>query len=150
MVNGYVIKFDKETQILKKTLLKRKEIIYPQEIKLIQESIDRININYVKWRAHIESFINSANKKLLKEQGYSFQKYQGLTDDEKVEIKLFKEDPDVYDTVEKFNSWVTFFNLLEVNYGKLIFLQKKLIYNPEDEETSQKLNNLLGELNLIE
>jgi len=150
LVNGYVIKFDKETQIIKKTLLKRKEIIYPQEIKKIQESIDRINFNYVKWRAHIESFIHSANKKLLKEQGYSFQKYQGLVDDEKAEIKLFKEDPDVYDTVEKFNSWVNFFNLLEVNYGKLIFLQKKLIYKPEDEETSQKLNKLLGELNLIE
>ena len=61
---------------------------------------------------------------------------------------MFKEDPDVYDNVEKFNSWVNFFNTLELNYGKLIFLQKKLINNPEEEETSQKLNELIESLNL--
>ena len=149
MVNGYIIKFDKESQAMRKTLLKRKEIIYPQEIKKIQEVIDRINMYYVKWRAHIDSFINTANKKLLKEQGYSFQRYQGLAEKKKAEIKLFKEDPDVYEIVEKFNSWVSFFNMLELNYGKLIFLQKKLINNPDDEETNLKFNELLGELNLI-
>lgn len=149
IVNGYIVRFNQEFKTIKKILSKRTEIIYPQEIKLIQESIDRININYVKWRAHIDSFVMTANKSLLKEQGYSYKKYQGLAEKNKSEIKLFKEDPDVYDTMEKFNSWVNFFNTLELSYGKIIFLQKKLINNPEDLEANQKLNELLSDLSIL-
>jgi len=149
IVNGYIVKFNHEFEVIKKILSKRTEIIYPQEIKLIQESIDRININYVKWRAHIDSFIMTANKSLLKEQGYSYKRYQGLAEKKKADIKVFKEDPDVYDALQKFNSWVDFYNTLELSYGKIIFLQKKLINNPEDSDASQKLNELLKNLNII-
>jgi len=149
IVNGYIVKFNHEFKVIKKILSKRTEIIYPQEIKLIQESIDRININYVKWRAHLDSLIMTANKSLLKEQGYSYKRYQGLSEKDKAEIKVFKEDPDVYDALQSFNSWVNFFNTLELSYGKIIFLQKKLINNPEDSDADQKVNELLRNLNII-
>jgi len=149
IVNGYIVKFNQEFKVIKKILSKRTEIIYPQEIKLIQESIDRININYVKWRAHLDSLIMTANKSLLKEQGYSYKRYQGLSEKDKAEIKVFKEDPDVYDALQSFNSWVNFFNTLELSYGKIIFLQKKLINNPEDSDADQKVNELLKNLNII-
>ncbi len=149
IVDGFTKKFDKEFQVIKKILLKRDEVIYPQEIKLIQEIIDRININYVKWRAQIESIIISTNKRILDEQGYTFKRYQNLPEDKKREIILFREDPDVLEIVENFNSWVNLFNELELNYGKIIFAQKRLINNPEDTETEIKLENLLENLNLL-
>ena len=149
MVNVYVTRFDKEFQVIKKTLSKHDEIIYPQEIKVIQEIIDRININYVKWRAQIKSFMRSTNNKILKEQGFSQKRYEGLPEDKKAEIKLFKEDPDVNDIVERFSSWVKFLNELELNYGKIIFLQKKRINNPDDTESEDKLDELLRNLSII-
>ncbi|MHA1147778.1 MAG: hypothetical protein ACTSR8_05995 [Promethearchaeota archaeon] len=149
LINGFIKNFDHDFQIIKKTLIKKHEIIYPQEIKVIQDVIDRINLNYVKWRAQMDSFIMTANKRLLKEQGYTLKRYQGLAKDKKEEIKLFKEDLDVYEIVNNFEAWVKLFNDLELNYGKIIFLQKKLINNPEDTEVEQKLDELLINLSLI-
>ena len=148
MVNNYIEKFDFEFQRIKKILSKRDETIFPQEIKVIQDTIDRINLNYVKWRAQLNAFVNEANKNLLKEQGYSLKRYQNLPMEKKKEIKLFKEDPDVYDLLNLFSQWVKIFNEIEQNYGKIIFLQKKLINNPKDKEAKKNLDELLVYLNL--
>jgi len=148
-VNNYIKIFDREFQAIKVILVKRNEIIYPQEIKFIQEKIDKINITYVKWRSLLDAFIMNANNKLLMDQGYTLKRYQGLASDKKEEIKIFREDPDVYEALEAFNSWVKLFNELELNWGKLLFLQKTFINNPEDEETEKKIDELLTNLNLI-
>ncbi|MFX1236092.1 MAG: hypothetical protein ACFE8P_00075, partial [Promethearchaeota archaeon] len=150
MVDVYIKRFEKELVSIKKILTKRREIIYPQEIKLIQETIDKINLSYVKWRAHIDSVIRKTNNKLLKEQGYSVKRYEGLAENKKEEIKLFKSDEHVQDIVKNFNNWVEFFNELELTYGKLIFLQKRLITAPEDTDSEKKLEELLENLGLLD
>ena len=43
---------------------------------------------------------------------------------------------------------VKIFNEIEQNYGKIIFLQKRLINNPEDEDTKNELDELILYLNL--
>ncbi|TFF87323.1 MAG: hypothetical protein EU548_10470 [Promethearchaeota archaeon] len=149
LVNGYAEKFNEEFEKVKRILTKRNKIIYPQEIKQIQDIIDKINLKYVKWRADIESTVMKANKKLLRDQGYTFKRYNGLATDKQEEIKLFKEDPDVYENIDNFEAWVSLFNELEISYGKIIFLQKKLINNPDDEQTEQELEELLERLSLI-
>ncbi|MBN1801315.1 MAG: hypothetical protein JW891_07405 [Candidatus Lokiarchaeota archaeon] len=150
MVKSYIERFEKELTMVKKILTKRREIIYPQEIKLIQEIIDKINVSYVKWRAQINSVIRKTNSKILKDQGYSMKRYQGLAENKKSEIKSFKDDLHVLDIVSDFNKWVEFFNELELTYGKIIFLQKRLITDPEDIESEQKLEELLENLGLLE
>jgi hypothetical protein len=148
IVNNHIKKFTIEFQKIKHILSKRDETIFPQEIKTIQDTIDRINLNYVKWRAQLNAYVTEANKKLLKDQGYSFKRYQNLTAEKKKDIKIFKEDPDVYELLDKFAQWVKIFNEIEQNYGKIIFLQKRLINNPEDEDAKNNFNELLVYLNL--
>jgi len=149
VVNKHIKRFDNEFQKIKKILSKRNETIFPLEIKNIQDSLDKININYVKWRAQLNAYISEANKKLLKDQGYSLKRYLNLPIDKKKELKLFKEDPDVYETLNDFSSWIEHFNELEQNYGKIIFLQKRLINNPADKDSKKKLDELLKKLHII-
>ncbi len=150
LVRSYIERFEKELTTVKKILTKRREIIYPQEIKLIQETIDKINVSYVKWRAQIDSVVRKTHNKILKDQGYSVKRYLGLAENKKNEIKSFKDDLHVIDIVNDFNKWVEFFNELELTYGKIIFLQKRLITDPEDIESEQKLEELLENLGLLE
>ncbi len=149
IISNFTRKFEMEFYVIKKILRKRDEVIYPQEIKLIQEIIDKININYVKWRAQIGAIMRSTNKRILDEQGHSFKSYQRLPPEKRNKIILFKEDPDVQDHMNTFNAWVNLFNELELNYGKIIFAQKHLINNPEDTETEIKLEELLEKLKLL-
>lgn len=148
VVINHTKRFNIEFQKIKNILSKRNETIFPQEIKIIQDTIDRINLNYVKWRAQLNAYVTEANKELLKEQGYSFKRYQNLPADKKKEVKIFKEDPDVYDLLDKFAQWVKIFNEIEQNYGKMIFLQKRLINNPKDDDAKTNLDELLIYLNL--
>ncbi|MFX1296589.1 MAG: hypothetical protein ACFFD2_17250, partial [Promethearchaeota archaeon] len=147
-VNNHIKKFNIEFQKIKHILSKRDETIFPQEIKIIQDTIDRINLNYVKWRAQLNAYVTEANKKLLKDQGYNFKRYQNLPDEKKKEVKIFKEDSDVYEQLDKFEQWVKIFNEIELNYGKIIFLQKRLINNPEDQNAKTTLDEMLLYLNL--
>ena len=149
VVNNHIKRFDNEFQKIKKILSKRNETIFPLEIKVIQDSLDKINIIYVKWRAQLNAYISEANKKLLKDQGYSLKRYLNLPIDKKKEIKLFKEDPDVYESLNDFSQWIDQFNELEQNYGKIIFLQKRLINNPKDRDSKKKLEELLEKLHII-
>jgi len=148
VVNKHIKKFSIEFKKIKQILSKREETIFPQEIKIIQDTIDRINLNYVKWRAQLNAYVIEANKKLLKDQGYSFKRYQNLPNDKKKDVKIFKEDADVYELLDNFEQWVKIFNELEQNYGKIIFLQKRLINNPNDEDAKNNLDELLVFLNL--
>jgi len=150
MVNNYTQKFETEFKRLKKILVKEQETIYPQEIKIIQETIDKINDKYVYWRSGLESFIRKTNKKLLKDQGISVKKYKtSLSKEKKEEIMSLEEDPEVNELLNDFNQWVKLFNKLELKYPNIIFYQKRLINNPNNKESKSKLNELLTELNLI-
>lgn len=148
-VNKYIHKFDFEFQKIRKILIKRDEIIYPQEIKVIQESIDKINGKYIFWRDYIEAFVRKANIDLLRVQKSSPKQYKALSEEKKAEFKSFENDPEVYDIRNGFNSWIKLFNELELKYTTAIFHQKKLLNNPEDKESEEKLNELSIELNLI-
>ncbi|MHA2005705.1 MAG: hypothetical protein ACXACO_00810 [Promethearchaeota archaeon] len=146
-VNSYIKIFDSEFQKIKKILIKKNETIFPQEIKMIQEIIDKINIKYVGWRSGLETYVRSANKKLLKDQGFTVKKYKDLFSTEKVgEIKSFEKDPEVYDQLNNFNKWVKVFNRLELKYANVIFYQKRLINNPDDVESKRVITELLNEL----
>ena len=150
-INNYVQKFDLEFQKIKKILTKQKETIYPQEIKIIQDSIDKINYKYVFWRDGLESYIRRINNKLLKDQGYTFKKYRTRkkeTLEKDNEIKAFEEDPEVYDLMEGFKSWIKLFNALEIKYPNVIFYQKRLVKDPNDKESKKELAELLKQLNL--
>jgi flagellar hook protein FlgE len=150
-VNKYIQKFYLEFQKIKKILTKQNETIFPQEIKTIQNTINRINSKYVFWRDGLDAFIQRANMELLKKQGLSVKKYNKLkkkafkTEDE---IKSFEDDIEVYELMKGFNNWTKLFNELELKYPNIIFYQKRLIKNPNDKVSKEKLENLLISLNL--
>jgi len=150
MINAYIKTFNTEFEKIKKILVKRNETIFPQEIKLIQETIDNINEKYVRWRSNIEAFVRKANITLLKKQGYSVKKYKtlSLSPEKKEDVKSFEDDPEVIDLISGFNKWVKLFNALEIKYGNIIFYQKRLINDKDNVESRKKLDELLIQLNL--
>ncbi|MBD3340473.1 MAG: hypothetical protein GF353_15265 [Candidatus Lokiarchaeota archaeon] len=147
-VNKYLYYFNREFEKIKEILNKQESPIYPQEIKKIQESIDVINKKYITWRESLNAFVRRVSQGFLKEQGLNFRRYKKLTEEKKQEIKLFSEDPEVEDLLKGFNSWVKFFNELETKYPNIIFYKKRLMNNPQDEETKDMLEELLITLNL--
>ncbi len=151
MINAYIKTFNTEFEKIKKILTKRNETIFPQEIKLIQETIDNINEKYVRWRSSLEAFVRKANTTLLKKQGYSVKKYKALSfsPEKKENVKSFEDDPEVIDLISNFNRWVKLINALEIKYGNIIFYQKRLINDTDNVENRKKLDELLIQLNLI-
>jgi hypothetical protein len=151
-VNSYLQKFNLEFQKIKKILTKQNETIFPQEIKMIQDTIDRINGKYVMWRDSLEAFILRANATFLKKQGLTVKRYKTLKQETlselKEDIKSFEDDLEVSGLMIEFNNWVKLFNELELKYPNVIFYQKRLIANPEDKESNKKFNDLLIILNL--
>jgi hypothetical protein len=152
-VNSYLQKFNLEFQKIKKILTKQNETIFPQEIKMIQDTIDRINGKYIFWRESLEAFIIRANTTFLKQQGLTVKRYKKLKQEtfevtEKDDIKSFEDDLEVSGLMIEFNNWVKLFNVLELKYPNVIFYQKRLIANPEDKESNKKFNDLLIILNL--
>ena len=146
-VKNYVQIFEKKFLKIKKILQKKEETIFPQEIKLIQEIIDKLNGKCFMWRNSLEGFIIKANAKLLKDQGVSVKKYKtSFSAKDKEEIKSFEEDPEVFEHLKNFNAWIKLFNKIEVKYPNLVFYQKRLINNPGDKESKKKLKELLIEL----
>jgi len=146
-VKNYVQIFEKKFLKIKKILNKKEETIFPQEIKLIQEIIDKLNGKCFMWRNSLEGFISKANSKLLKDQGVNVKKYKNVfSDKEKEDIKSFEEDPEVFEHLKNFNAWIKLFNKIEVKYPNLVFYQKRLINNPGDKESENKFNELLIEL----
>ncbi|MFX1411738.1 MAG: hypothetical protein ACFFA6_15415, partial [Promethearchaeota archaeon] len=151
MVDSYNQKFELEFLKIKKILSQQNKIIYPKEIKIVEESIDRINEKYVFWRDGLETFIRRVSIKLLRDQGFSVKKYKNLPNEtkEKQEVKCFEEDIEVYEHMKVFYNWIKLFNNLEIKYLNLIFYQKRFINNPEDKESEKKYKELLENLNLI-
>jgi hypothetical protein len=151
MVDSYIQKFNLEFLNIQKILTKKDETIYPKEIKVVEEAIDRINEKYIFWREGLESYIRRVNIKLLRDQGLSIKKYKSLPKDvkEKQEIKSFEEDIEVYEYMKVFYGWIKLFNDLEIKYPNIIFYQKRFIKNPEDKESMKKYNKLLLDLKLI-
>ncbi|MBA7531347.1 hypothetical protein ES705_23559 [subsurface metagenome] len=148
-VNNYIQIFESEFEKIKKILTKNEETIFPQEIKLIQEIIDKINEKDVRWRGGLDAFVRRANKKFLEDQGVSIKKYKEIfSTQEKKELKSFEEDPEVYEHLNNFESWVKLFNRLEMKYPNIIFYQKRLINNPEDKDSKNKLMESLSEFYL--
>jgi len=149
MVANYIKNFEIEFQKINKILIKREETIFPQEIKYIQDIIDKINEKYINWRSGLEAFIRRTNKKLLRDQGISVRQYKTiLSKEKKEEIKSLEHDPEVHELLNKFNNWVKRYNKIELKYPNIIFYQKRLINNPEDWESNTKLKELLDELGL--
>ncbi|MFX1454900.1 MAG: hypothetical protein ACFFDB_05945 [Promethearchaeota archaeon] len=149
-VNSYLIVFESEYKKIKKILTKKDESIFPQEIKLIQEIIDKTNERYVWWRNGLDAYIRRANEKFLKDQGISLKKYKRMfTADQKEEIKFFEEDPEVIDHLNNFEAWVKIFNKLEVKYLSVIFYHKRITTNPNDIDSNKKFKELLDELLLV-
>jgi len=150
IVNNYIEIFNIEFQKIKSILIKVNQTIFPQEIKMIQEVIDNINRKYVLWRSGIEAFVRNANITLLKKQGYTLKRYKFMKSSpmKNSEVKLFEEDVEVVELIEKFNKWVKLFNDLEIKYGNIIFYQKRVIQDPEDKNNLVKLDELLDELHL--
>ncbi|MFO8017977.1 MAG: hypothetical protein R6U96_05035 [Promethearchaeia archaeon] len=148
MIEEFQEKFDQEFQEIKSILTKKEDVIYPQEIKIVEKSVKRIKKHYLGWQNRIDAFIHRHNKRLLKEQGYSISRYNGLAADEKQEIRSFKDDERVEQLVEGFDQWVRLFKEIENNYGKIIFNQKKIQRNPENQEAREKLEEMLYRLNM--
>ncbi|MFX1386056.1 MAG: hypothetical protein ACFE9M_02465, partial [Promethearchaeota archaeon] len=114
------------------------------------ESIDKINEKYVNWRNGLEGFIRRTNKKLLRDQGISVKQYKTLfLKGNKEGIKSLEEDPEVYELLNNFKRWTKLFNRLEVKYPNVLFYQKRLINNPDDNDSKSKLDELFDELELI-
>ena len=152
-INVYNKTFNAEFEKIKKILTKSEEIIYPQEIKFIQDRIDMINEKYVRWRSGLEAFVRKASSTLLKKQGFTLKKYKSLSistsTEKRDDIKFFEEDPEVIDLTSNFNGWVKLFNELELKYGNIIFYQKRIIINEENKEDRKKLEELRSKLHLV-
>ncbi len=150
MVSNYINKLETEFQKIRNILTKRGETIFPQEIKIIQETIDKVNEKCVIWGSGLEAFIRRTNKKLLRDQGISIKKYKNLFSKEKKdEIISLEENPEVNELLNNFQRWVKLFNKLELKYPNVIFYQKRLIKNPDDVDSTNKLKELLDELFLV-
>jgi hypothetical protein len=151
-VNDYINKFNKEFQKIKKILTK-KSTISANEIKWIENAIQKINKRDIYWKNELEAFINRINKELLKKQGVSIKQLRSspyLKEDRRADIKIFAEDDEVIDLMEGFNRWVQLFNKLEQKYENVLFYQKRLIKKPDNKKTEEKLTQLRKELNLVE
>ena len=150
LINSFENIFEYEFNKIKWILTKEDYNISPQEIGEIQNSIDRINEQYVRWRNEVERFVRRANEELLKKQGYTYKKYKIMKKDilERDDIKLFEEDMEVQDLLNRFNNWIKLFNELELKYGNVIYYKKRLFNNPDDNETRFKLNELYKLLKL--
>jgi hypothetical protein len=150
-VTNYNNIFFKEHHKIKKILTRQNQTIFPQEIKAIQKSIDRINEKYVRWRHELEAFMRRANVELLRKQGYTMKRYKAMmaSTDHRVDIKLFEDDEEITDLMKDFRGWIKIFNDLELKYGNVIFYQKRIINNPNDTESVEKLRNLLEELKML-
>ena len=149
IVNNYIKRFNSEFKRIKPILSKDTTII-PKEIKIIQDTIDRINNSYIFWKNRLDAYITRVNIKLLKEQGISVKKYKSISymSGSKKDVKSFAEDKEVKRLMDNFNSWISIFNKLELKYQNIIFYQKRLLNNPDDQESNQKLTELREELNL--
>jgi hypothetical protein len=149
-VNDYYDKFNREFQKIKKVLTKD-STIYPQEIKIVQDAINRINERYIHWRSDLDATITRINKKVLKEQGYSEKKYKSLSfmEDSLEQVRSFAEEERVKELMEGFNLWINLFNQIELKYQNIIFYQKRMLNNPDDQQAKQKLRDLREELNLL-
>jgi len=150
MINVYLRNFSLEFEKIKKILTKQNETIFPQEIRMIQGIIDRINEKYIHWRSGLEAFVRKANTSLLKKQGFTVKKFKStsFSTEKKEDIKFFEEDPEVVDSISSFNNWVKLFNELELKYGNVIFYQKRLLNDTENVENKDNLKDLLNRLNL--
>ncbi len=150
MIKKYCQHFQNEFTQIKAILTKQDEPIIPQEIRAIQTIITKINENYIRWRHGVDAFIKRTNSEFLRAQGYSISKYKAISSSlDHKDIKFFEDDEDVKSLMQNFNSWIKLFNDLELKYGNVIFYQKRLILNPEQEDNRVKLNNLLEELDLV-
>ena len=149
IVNNYIKRFNSEFKRIKPILSKDTTII-PKGIKIIQDTIDRINNSYIFWKNRLDAYITRVNIKLLKEQGISVKKYKSISymSGSKKDVKSFAEDKEVKRLMDNFNSWISIFNKLELKYQNIIFYQKRLLNNPDDQESNQKLTELREELNL--
>jgi hypothetical protein len=143
--------FGSEFDKVRKILIKENQTIFPQEIKLIQETIEKMNENIIRWRNELDAFVRRGNSELLRKQGIkrSSLRNKALNFDKKEEIKIFEDDTQVKERLSEFNSWVKAFNELELKYGNIIFYQKRLITNPDNEENKQKFYELCKQLNLF-
>jgi hypothetical protein len=149
-VNDYYDRFNREFQKIKKVLTKD-STIYPQEIKIVQDSINRINERYIHWRSDLDATITRINKQVLKEQGYSEKKYKSLSfmEDNLEQVRSFAEEERVKELMEGFKLWINLFNQIELKYQNIIFYQKRVLNNPDDRQANQKLRDLREELNLV-
>jgi len=152
IITKYFQLFEFEFEKIKKILTKRSETIYPQEIIIVQKSIDKTNTECIRWRNNIEAYTRNANVKVLKKQGYSIKKYKSmdLSAKTKEEIKFFEEDLEVLELMDIFNAWVKKFNDLELKCGNILFYQKRHINEPDNEQVKEKLDELLIELKLVD
>ncbi len=149
MVNNYIQKLETEFKIIKKILTKEQETIFPQEIKIIQDILDKIIEKHVNWRNSLEAFIRKTNNRLLRDQGISIKKYKtGLSKEKKEEILSLEEDPEILVLLDNFNKWIKIFNKMELKYPNIIFYQKRLVNNPDDKESKIKLDEYLTDLHL--
>ena len=135
---------------IKAILTKKEETIIPQEIKLVQGIINRINEQIIKWRHELDAFIRRANTELLKKQGYSIRRYREAASvlESKDIVKYFENDPTVKELMTQFNSWIKLFTNIELKYGNVIFYQKRVITDPSTASNKERLNLLLAELNM--
>ena len=149
LIEYYCTIFERTFKSIRSILIKDNEIIRPAEITLLQNSFDELIKSYVRWRSQISIMKSKQTSIFLKQQSiYSKKEFELLSEEEKNEIKDFKEEQRIKEAEDIFNAWVKLFKELELNYGKLIFYQKKMLINPDDKETRKKLKELYDFLDL--
>ena len=149
-INKYFTIFNSKFQYIKKILTKN-ETILPKEIKKVEKLIKTINKKAITWKNDLDAFITRKHKELLNKQGISVNQYRKLTPEEKErkELKGFADDEEVEDLMEGFEIWDNLFDKLEKKYLQVLFYQKRINKNPENEKYLNMLKNLRIELNLV-
>ncbi len=149
LIEYYCSIFEKVFQSIRKILIKDNEIIRPAEVAFIQKSFDEIIKSYVHWRSQINVMKFKKTSFFLRQQGiYSKKEFELLSEEDRKEIKNFKEEQRIREAEDMFNAWVKLFKELELNYGKLIFYQKKILIKPDDKEIRKELTELYDLLDL--
>jgi hypothetical protein len=131
--------------------LTKNETILPKEIRKVEKLIKTINKKAITWKNDLDAFITRKHQELLNKQGISVNQYRKLTPEEKErkELKGFADDEEVEELMEGFEIWDNLFDKLEKKYLQVLFYQKRINKNPENQKYLNMLKNLRIELNLV-
>ncbi len=140
MVDEYSVEFQLTFELLRAILMESG--LRPSDIDTYRKQLRTITEQSVLWEKNLKKQIYVGNK--------MYKRYlKSITPDPNLK-KHFGELEEVKQKMNEFQAWRTLIDAIENNGGEIIFLQKKLKSEPENEEYRQKLHDIFDYLTFFE